>query len=136
MKRNTKQNRVQILIDKLKNYQKYLLFFLCIVFALSLARNITRIKNAQVRVEKIKERVEKLQKEKEELWVKVEEAGKQEYIEKQLRDKLGLSKEGETIVVLPDADTLRKLVPPIPEEEETLPDPNWKKWLKVFDIAI
>jgi len=136
MKRKTKQNRVQLLVDKLKNYQKYLLFFLCIVFALSLARNIAKIKNAQVRVERIKERVEKLQKEKEELQLKVEEAKKQEYIEKQLRDKLGLSKEGETIVVLPDADTLRKLVPPIPEEEETLPDPNWKKWLKVFDIVI
>ncbi|MDP3994252.1 MAG: hypothetical protein Q8P91_00270, partial [bacterium] len=62
------------------------------------------------------------------------EAKKQEYIEKQLRDKLGLSKEGETIVVLPDADTLRKLVPPIPGEEEILPDPNWKKWLKLFNF--
>jgi len=136
MRHKTKQNKIILLVDKLKNYQKYLLFFLCIVFALSLARNIARIKNAQVRVEGIKERVEKLQKEKEELRVKVEEAKKQEYIEKQLRDKLGLSKEGETIVVLPDADTLRKLVPPIPEEEETLPDPNWKKWLQVFDIAL
>ena len=134
MKRNTKQNRVQILVDKLKNYQKYLLLFLCIVFALSLAKNIARIKNAQVRVERMKERVEKLQKEKEELQVKVEEAKKQEYIEKQLRDKLGLSKEGETIVVLPDTDTLRKLVLPIPEEEETLPDPNWKKWAQLFGI--
>lgn len=120
--------------NKLKNYQGYLLIFLCFVFAVSLARNVVRIKNAQGRVERIKERVEKLQKENEGLQVKVEEAKKQEYIEKQLRDKLGLSKEGETIVVLPDADTLRKLVPPIPEEEETLPDPNWKKWLKVFDI--
>ena len=136
MRHKTKQNKIILLVDKLKNYQKYLLFFLCIVFALSLARNIARIKNAQVRVEGIKERVEKLQKEKEELRVKVEEAKKQEYIEKQLRDKLGLSKEGETIVVLPDADTLRKLVPPIPEEEETLPDPNWKKWLQVFDVVL
>lgn len=136
MRHGTKQKRVQTWVDKLKNYQKYLLLFLCIVFALSLARNIARIKNAQVRMERIKGRVEKLQKENEELQLKIEEAKKQEYIEKQLRDKLGLSKEGETIVVLPDADTLRKLVPPIPEEEETLPDPNWKKWLKVFDVTL
>ena len=136
MRHGTKQNRVQAWVDKLKNYQKYLLLFLCIVFALSLARNIARIKNAQVRMERIKGRVEKLQKENEELQLKIEEAKKQEYIEKQLRDKLGLSKEGETIVVLPDADTLRKLVPPIPEEEETLPDPNWKKWLKAFDVTL
>lgn len=87
-------------------------------------------------MERIKGRVEKLQKENEELQLKIEEAKKQEYIEKQLRDKLGLSKEGEIIVVLPDADTLRKLVPPIPEEEEILPDPNWKKWLKVFDVTL
>ena len=134
MRHNTKQSKVTLIIDKFKNYQKYLLLLLCIVFALSLVKNIARIKNAQIRVEKMKERVDKLQKEKEELQIKVEEAKKQEYIEKQLRDKLGLSKEGETIVVLPDADTLRKLVPPIPEEEETLPDPNWKKWLKLFNF--
>ena len=120
--------------NKLKNYQGYLLIFLCFVFAASLVRNVVRIKNAQDRVEKMRERVEKLQKENEKLQVKVEEAKKQEYIEKQLRDKLGLSKEGETIVVLPDADTLRKLVPPIPEGEETLPDPNWKKWAQLFGI--
>jgi len=134
MRHNTKQSKATLIIDKFKNYQKYLLLLLCIVFALSLVKNIARIKNAQIRVEKMKERVDKLQKEKEELQIKVEEAKKQEYIEKQLRDKLGLSKEGETIVVLPDADTLRKLVPPIPEEEETLPDPNWKKWAQLFGI--
>ena len=124
-----------MLADKLKNYQGYLPLFLCLVFAVSLARNITKIKNAQGRIGRTKERVEKLQKENEELQLKIEEAKKWENIEKQLRDKLGLSKEGETIVVLPDAEILRKLVPPIPEEEETLPDPNWKKWLRAFDIT-
>jgi hypothetical protein len=41
-------------------------------------------------------------------------------------------KEGEVIVVLPDEDILRKLAPLLPTEENTLPEPNWKKWEKLF----
>ncbi len=54
------------------------------------------------------------------------------FIEKEVRDKLGLGKTGEAIVVLPDADTLRKLAPQMPTEVDTLPYPNWKKWEKLF----
>ena len=56
----------------------------------------------------------------------------EEYIEKQLRDNLGLAKEGEIVVVLPDEEILRKIAPSVPEEEDILPDPTWKKWLKLF----
>ena len=54
------------------------------------------------------------------------------FIEKQIRDKLGLAKTGEAIVVLPDAEILKKLAPQIPVEENSLPDSNWRKWMKLF----
>ncbi len=36
------------------------------------------------------------------------------------------------VVVLPDTATLEKLAPEVPVEQETLPDPNWKKWWNLF----
>jgi len=54
------------------------------------------------------------------------------FLEKQLRDKLGLAKEGETVVVLPDKEALKGLVPPLPEEENILPKPIWQRWLDLF----
>ena len=41
-------------------------------------------------------------------------------------------KDGETIVVLPEEETLRKMAPRFEREEEVLPDPTWKKWVKLF----
>jgi hypothetical protein len=67
-----------------------------------------------------------------ELGKRLAEVKSQDYIEKQLRDKLGLAKPGEIVVVMPDADTLRKLAPKPVEEEAVLPDPTWKKWLRLF----
>ena len=43
-----------------------------------------------------------------------------------------MAKEGEIVVILPDPETVRKFAPSIYTEEEPLPDPNWKKWLKLF----
>jgi cell division protein FtsB len=119
---------------KLKQFEFYLLGFLGLVLAVSLVRNLLKINQIRQRVAKNKERVEKFKNENRQMETKIGEVTSQEYLEKQLRDKLGLSKEGETIVILPDAETLRKLVPEIPQEEETLPEPPWQKWLRIFGV--
>ena len=118
--------------NKLKSYYLYLGLFLGFLFLLSLIRNVSKIVDAESRIDKARGRVEKLRKENEELERRVAEVKGEEYIEKQLRDKLGLAKEGDIVVVLPDEDTLRKIAPSVPEEEDVLPDPIWKKWLKLF----
>ncbi|KKU03644.1 MAG: septum formation initiator [Candidatus Woesebacteria bacterium GW2011_GWE1_45_18] len=117
---------------KLKSYYLYVGLFLGFLFLLSLVRNVSKIADAEKRISKAQERVEKLRKENEETERRLAEVKGEEYIEKQLRDKLGLAKEGEIVVVLPDEETLRKIAPGIAEEEDVLPDPTWKKWLKLF----
>lgn len=117
-----------------KKIGTYLLIGLGFFLAVSLVRNILKISEVKKRVEKIRSRVAKLEEENQELEGRVGETKSQEYLEKQLRDKLGLTKEGETVVVLPDAETLKKLVLEIPQEEETLPDPNWKRWARLFGL--
>lgn len=98
----------------------------------SLTRNIVKVREAKERLKEKEEYIEKTRKENEELGQRVDIFKSEEFIEKQLRDKLGLAKEGEIIIVLPDEETISKFAPSDEKEEEILPDPNWKKWLKLF----
>lgn len=127
-----KGNFWEKLKSKLKTSYIYLAVFLGLLLLLSFVRNIAKISDAQKRIEKAEGRVEKLRKENEEMERRLAEVKGEEYIERQLRDNLGLAKEGEIVVVLPDEEILRKIAPSVPEEEDILPDPTWKKWLKLF----
>ena len=120
------------LTTKLGKYWRYLILGLVALFFISLIRNVFRILAASKRIDEAKGRVERLADENEELKRQLALTQSEAFIETQFRDRLGLSKEGEIIVVLPDEETLRKIAPTTPEEEETLPDPPWKKWLKLF----
>ena len=95
-------------------------------------RNISKINKAKEKVVKVEQNIEKLKEDNKELEEKLGEVQSTQFIEKQIRDKLGLAKEGEIIVVLPNEDVLRRLAPKIEEDETKLPDPNWKKWMNLF----
>ncbi len=109
------------------------LIVLVLVLFFSLVRNVLVLKSANSKIAASKEDLEKIKRENLELVEKARYIQSEEFLEKQLRDKLGLGKIGETVVVLPDRETLKKLSPSWDEEEPlVLPDPNWKKWLKLF----
>ena len=122
----------QKLREKFTFVRRYFIFFVIFLLTLSLIRNISDIKRGQGEIEEGKAKVKELEKKREELKKKLEFVKSEEFVESQLRDKLGLSKEGEIVIVLPDDEILRKLAPKEEEEEEVLPDPNWKKWVKLF----
>lgn len=75
------------------------------------------------------EMVYNLEIQNKQLQQKLAEIKSPEFIESQARNKLGLSKSGETIVIIPD-DKL-KLVLGISQSVQ-LRLPNWLGWLKVF----
>jgi cell division protein FtsB len=127
--RTPKENFLKRFVAKFGVWAAILLI---LVFSISLVRSVTKILEAKRRIKEEAAKVEKLKAENEEIRKKIEVVQTQEYLEKQMRDKLGLAKEGEMVVILPDEETLRKLVPEEIEEKETLPDPTWKKWLKLF----
>lgn len=117
---------------KLGKSLRYIFIALFLVLSISLIRNIIKISQAGKVVDEASLRVEMLKEENLKLQERLNEVQGEAYVEKELRDKLGLAKEGETILVLPEEDIVRSLAPKPAEEEETLPDPNWKKWLKLF----
>ena len=90
--------------------------------------------NASSKVDDAARKLAKLEGERIDLEEKLKEAESEFSIEKQIRDKLGLAKEGEIVLVLPPPDVLRKLAPADRIEEESLPDPIWKKWARLFSL--
>lgn len=110
----------------------YLIWLVLILLVLSVIRNLSRVAMVSAEIRKQQAIIAKMRAENAELESEVNDAQSQVFIEKQIRDKLGLAREGEAIVILPDADTLRKLAPSQSQEADTLPDPTWKKWLKLF----
>lgn len=123
-------------IEKAKTKAKSLLgwatWLLALFLLISTAKNIAKVSSINKAVEREKERVEKMKEENLKLEQQIAQTQGEAFIEKQIRNKLGLAKAGEAIVVLPDPDIIKKLAPQTPIEENTLPDPNWKKWLKLF----
>lgn len=98
----------------------------------SIYRTSMRIKNVQNIIEKEEEEVLKLEEEKKELERRIQKVKDVDYIERQLRDKLGLAKGGEVVLIMPSDEVLRSLSPKLDEEEDVLPLPNWRKWLNLF----
>ncbi len=105
---------------------------LFIFLTMSLVGRISKLKKANLSINKTKEKITKLEKEKNKLEKDLEIVKSEEYIEKQLRDNLGMAKDGDIVIILPDKEEVRKFAPRMDEEEELLPDPSWKKWMRLF----
>lgn len=111
---------------------RYVLLGFTILLLISIAKNIGKVFAIRAEVAKQKAKVAKIEAENLRIQMEISKAQSPEFIERQVRDKLGLVKEGETVVVLPEIEEVKKLAPKLDLEEDYLPDPNWRKWLKLF----
>lgn len=102
------------------------------ILASSLIKSLNRIKMGDAVIQKTKVKIESAEAENQKLADQLKVTQSQEFMEKQLRDKMGLAKEGEIVLVLPEADIVRKLAPQISEEEEAKPKSNLEKWMELF----
>lgn len=117
------------MISKIAGWGIWIVFVL-LVF--TVAKDISRSKAIDSQIEAQKAKIAKIEAENNKLIQQITEAQNPEFVEKEVRNKLGLGKAGEAMVVMPENDVLRKLAPRLTEEEEMAPDPNWKKWLQLF----
>jgi cell division protein FtsB len=117
---------------KIKKVLGYISWVLVVILAVSVFRNLNKVSSIKKQVEAERQKVEKMRAENAELQAKITEAQGMEYIDKQMHDELGLSKDGEVVVVLPEESVVRSFAPPVSTDVETLPEPNWMKWKKLF----
>jgi cell division protein FtsB len=110
----------------------YGLLFMAIFLSFSLVRNIVSFTKSQQALKKEEVLIAELEREVASLEGQVKLVNTQDFVEKVARDKLGLAKEGETVVVLPEDEVLARLAPQIPDSEDFLPEPNWQKWMNLF----
>lgn len=118
--------------EKIMQYFRFVVVIFMVILVMSLVGNIVSIRKAESKITEAEERVEKLKREREELEQELASIESSFYVEKQLRDNLGMSKENEIVLVLPEDTVLRKLAPVEKREEIESPQPNWKKWMDLF----
>ncbi|KKU37502.1 MAG: hypothetical protein UX52_C0024G0006 [Candidatus Amesbacteria bacterium GW2011_GWA1_46_35] len=97
------------------------------VFTVRLSANVWRLWKAGDRIKDAESGVRSQELENQELKKRLAEVQSPEFIEKEAREKLGLGKEGETIVVLPKIES----EPSFAKASEGR-QPNWRRWWKVY----
>lgn len=121
-----------VLTKPLGKFTGILSLFLIIALSISLVNSVLRMKRTNLEILEKEKRVREMESKEENLQNRLNEVKSMDFMEQQLRDNLGLSKDGEIVVILPPEDVVRSYAPKFEEEEEALPDPTWKKWLKLF----
>lgn len=107
-----------------------LVIVIVLVIAYNLLRQITQALKSGERLSEATEELYKLQNKNQELKKKLPQIQSLDFIEQQARDKLGLSKKGETVVIIPE-DKL-KLVMGASASAQIPRLSNPLGWLKVF----
>ena len=121
-----------MLKNKLKKLTNWIFLIVALILSISLIQNIRHVAGSGDKINEAEKQISELEKEQKNLQTQVQFVKSDAFVEKQLRDKLGLAKPGELVVVLPDSELVKKYAPKVEDEEVSLPDPNWKKWEKLF----
>ena len=126
------EKKENFIASKLNIVIRYGLFLIVISLIISLSRSIIKLTKAEDKIQDVKNKIISLKKGNEDLNNQISRMESDFFIEKEARDKLGLAKKGEIVLVLPSSENYESLINPDSTTEPNLPLPNYKKWLKVF----
>lgn len=101
-------------------------------FIVSLSRDVSELLESQERIIKQEEGVNKLEQEQEELVQELEYVMSEEFVEKEARDKLLMSRPGEEVYVLPELDKSESVGGVDSVDGDVRKLANWEKWLRLF----
>lgn len=94
----------------------------------NLTRSIWELLGAGDRIKEAENQVAKLRFKNDELKKQLSQVQSPAYLEKMAREKLGLAREGEVVVILPPNSQQGVGSEPVPEQNI----PNWQKWWNLF----
>jgi cell division protein FtsB len=119
--------------DKLIRLIRILIIIISFLLVVSLIGNISRTRHMQQTLAEAEKSLEELRSKQATLQQDLSVIESDFYLEKEARNKLGLVKENEIVIVLPNEEILRQLAhrKENSDEYEEL-RPNWKKWVELF----
>lgn len=107
-----------------------ILAVIAIVIAYNLIKQITSALKSNENLQQVVDDLNKIEIQNKELKKRLSQIKLPEFIEKEARNKLGLVKEGETLVIIPQAKIEQLLN--LNKKKEDIRLPNPLGWLKVF----
>jgi cell division protein FtsB len=115
-----------------KNFLPIIICLISLVLIFNISREIIRLYRSDERVKEAQQKIEKLKLENWQLKQEKEYRNTQEFLEGQIRDKLLMTKKGETIVILPQGavEKFASEAAQINKTEEVVP--TWRQWLALF----
>lgn len=115
-----------ITVINMKGAKWWIFVAINLVLAIKLGWGVVRLWKTGGLVEEAKREVSDLKKENATLQERLVYVNSPEFVEKEARDKLGLGKEGETILVIPDQNKVQSSRIKVQNEA------NWKKWWDLY----
>ena len=114
--------------------KKWLFLLILLVFGVSLVSVVVRVYRINRELAQKTQVLEEKKREEARVVSLSEYLKSDEFIEGEIRDKLGDTREGEVLLILPPNEVLLKLVNLNWEIEGDIqkPVPNWKKWYETF----
>ena len=103
-----------------------------LVLVATLPRSIYQLWQRWDIVSEREQELKRTRAENERLKANLQEAQTPDFVERQAREKLGMVKEGETLVIMPNDNPPAGGLMTNGEEEKEERMPNWKKWLNLF----
>ncbi len=110
-----------------RNFLLFLALLVSLLLVINSTKRLLSLRTTSQKVIETKERLEELKKENEALRKELEYKQSQEFLEEEIRNKLGLVKKGEGVVIIPQEKISQKL-----ETRNQKPEKNWQKWWNLF----
>lgn len=110
-----------------RRFIRVTIFLICILLIVNLSRSLVDLWKKGDSLDQEEERFAKARFENEELTRESEKLQSPEYIEREARDKLGLAREGETVVVIPEIT--QQVSTTTNQTEEISQNTVWRQWL-------
>ena len=110
-----------------RNFFLLLAVLITILFIVNSTKRILSLRGTSQKVEDAERKLESLRAENEDLKKELEYKKSSRFTEGEIRNKLGLAKEGETVVVVPNNKDEGQRI-----KEEVDDQLNWEKWRDLF----
>ena len=104
-------------------------------FIITFSRDLLDLMSSRERIAKEQAEVAQLEEEQQELASELNQVMSDEFVEKEAREKLLLSKPGETVILLPSDEHAGEKDSSQNNQDGEDELANWEKWLRLFDIS-